>query len=113
MDVQKAQPETPETLSSSRVQAFRRSPGVSALILIGFLVSLLLVGVAYLLFIKPDTGPASALFLKLFPPQSGLIQLQTIRLDFDSVLNNSVFLQLKDKGAPIEMPPLGKPNPFL
>jgi hypothetical protein len=92
-----------------------RQPGprTSILVVAGFILSILVLGIGYIVFIKPDTGPAAALFSKLFPARSGLIQLQTIELDFDPVLNSPVFLKLQHRGGQIQVPPLGKPNPFL
>jgi len=91
----------------------KKGPQTSILIIIGFALSVIVLGLGYVVFIKPDTGPAAALFGKLFPARSGLVQLQTIELDFDTVINSPVFQKLQHKGAPIEIPPLGKPNPFL
>ncbi|KKU17173.1 MAG: hypothetical protein UX26_C0006G0022 [Parcubacteria group bacterium GW2011_GWC1_45_9] len=70
--------------------------------------------VAYFVFTKPDTGPASLIFGRIFPAESGLIKLQAVDLDVDSIINHPVFSRLREKGPlPIVIPPLGKPNPFL
>jgi len=70
--------------------------------------------VAYFVFTKPSTGPASLIFSKIFTPESGLIKLQAVDLDLDSIINHPVFSRLREKGPlPIQIPPLGKPNPFL
>ncbi len=105
----------PSTRTSfSRPSRFaRRSPQTSVSIVAGFIISLVLFGVAYLVFIKPETGPGAVLLTRLFPAQSGISQLQEIELDFDSVINDSVFMVLKRHGQPVQIPPLGKPNPFL
>ena len=91
----------------------RRSTKTSASIVIGLIFSMILLGVAYLVFIKPETGPGAVLLARLFPAQSGIAQLQEIELDFDTILNSSVFMALKRHGQPIQIPPLGKPNPFF
>jgi len=103
------------TMRAASPAAFVRKPSsrTSVFIVVGFVLSLLGLGIGYIVFIKPDTGPATTLFAKLFPARSGLVQLQTIELDFDTILNSPVFTKLQHKGAPIEIPPMGKPNPFL
>lgn len=89
-------------------------PGLS--FLWGFLFFLAIIAflVAYFVFTKPNTGPASLIFNKIFPPDSGIIKLQEIDLDIDSIVNHPIFSGLREKGPlPISIPPLGKPNPFL
>ena len=85
----------------------------SFFVILGLVISVLILVIGYVVFIKPDTSPAAVLFGKLFPVRSGLIQLQEVELDFDAVVNNGVFQKLKHWGNPIQVPPLGKPNPFL
>lgn len=71
-------------------------------------------GIAYLLFSKPETVPATVLFEKLFPGGSAIGELERITIDIDGILQHPVFRSLKEQGPlPLEIPPLGKPNPFI
>lgn len=91
-----------------------KSPRTSFVWVFLFIVALAVFLVAYFVFTKPDTGPASLIFSKIFPPESGLIKLQAVDLDILGVIEHPVFSRLKEKGSlPIQIPPLGKPNPFL
>jgi hypothetical protein len=101
--------------SSLRRDSMRfRTPRVSAVWVFLFVVALMVFLVAYFVFTKPNTGPASLIFSKIFPPESGLIKLQAVDLDILGVVEHPVFSRLREKGPlPIQIPPLGKPNPFL
>lgn len=91
-----------------------RAPKTSFIWVFLFVVALVVFFVAYFVFTKPNTGPASLIFSKIFPPESGLIKLQAVDLNVDSIISNPVFSRLKERGLlPIQIPPLGKPNPFL
>ena len=91
-----------------------KTPRASFLWVFLFAVALMVFLVAYFVFTKPNTGPASLIFSKIFPPESGLIKLQAVDLDVLGVVEHPVFSRLKEKGSlPIQIPPLGKPNPFL
>jgi hypothetical protein len=104
--------ETPSQSVQPKIQIGHRAPRTSLLIVLVFVGSLFLLGLGYLVFIKPTTEPAAALFQKLFPPQSGILKLQNVELDLEGVVNNPVFKSLQEYGQPIVLPPLGKPNPF-
>ena len=91
-----------------------RAPRTSFVWVFLFVVALMIFLVAYFVFTKPNTGPASLIFSKIFPPESGLIKLQAVDLDILGVIEHPVFCRLREKGLlPIQIPPLGKPNPFL
>ncbi|MEW5805608.1 MAG: hypothetical protein AB1721_02705 [Patescibacteria group bacterium] len=111
-------PAQPQAKSSSRGFKLRsvdlKSPRASILSVILFIIAIFVFLLAYFIFSKPDTGPASLIFNKIFPKESGLIRLQEVDLDIDSIVNNPVFSRLKEQSPlPLEIPPLGKPNPFL
>ncbi len=92
----------------------QRPSRVSGGVILGLIVAVIVSGIGYFVFTKPNTGPASMIFDKLFPPQSGLIQLQTADLDIESIVSSPIFSQLKEYGPlPLQIPPLGKPNPFI
>lgn len=106
MDAPKLQPE--------QIVMTRRKPSSPVLLVMALILSIGLFLVGYIAFIKPDTGPAVALFAKAFPSQSGLVQLEQIDLDINGVVTNPVFSQLKEYGPiPLQLPALGKPNPFI
>ena len=91
-----------------------RPPKLSVLVMLGLVAAVIAFVVGYFVFTKPNAGPASLIFDKLFPSQSGLVQLQSADLDIESIVTNSVFSQLKEYGPiPLQIPPLGKPNPFI
>jgi hypothetical protein len=94
--------------------AFPSRPRASVFSLLLFFVAILVFLLAYFIFSKPDTGPASLIFSRIFPKESGLIRLQEVDLDIDSIINHPVFSRLEEQSPlPLEIPPLGKPNPFL
>lgn len=91
-----------------------RSPQTPILSVIIFMVAVFVFLLAYFVFSKPDTGPASLIFNRIFPKESGLIKLQEVDLDIGGVVDHPVFSRLKEQSPlPLEIPPLGKPNPFL
>lgn len=92
----------------------RRAPSSPVLLVMALIISFGLVLVGYIVFVKPNTGPATALFNKVFPAQSGLIQLEQVDLDINGIVTNPIFSKLKEYGPiPLQLPPLGKPNPFI
>ena len=107
MDVSKIQQPTP-------IVTTRRRTSSPVLLVMALIISVGLLLVGYIVFIKPDTGPATALFNKVFPAQSGIIQLEQIDLDVNSIVTNPVFGQLKEYGPiPLQLTALGKANPFI
>ncbi|OGY39346.1 MAG: hypothetical protein A2418_01615 [Candidatus Brennerbacteria bacterium RIFOXYC1_FULL_41_11] len=108
------QAQTPKFAAPKRETRALHAPRASFLWVFLFIIAVFVFLAAYFVFSKPNTGPASLIFSKIFPPESGLIKLQQVDLDVDSVINHPVFGRLKEKGVlPIQIPPLGKPNPFL
>jgi hypothetical protein len=83
-------------------------------LIITLIAAFVLVFLAFLFFSKPEIGPSTALFERLFPQGSAIRELERINLDIESILQHPVFRTLEERGPlPLEIPPLGKPNPFI
>jgi len=105
--------ETREPSFVPAIQAPKRG-GSSWMTIVVLVVVFLVAFVAYLLFSKPETVPSAVLFEKLFPRGTAIRELEEINLDIESVLQHPVFKTLKEQGPlPLEVPPAGKPNPFI
>ena len=105
---------TPSQFKQTQPPVFKKKrSGISIWLIIALVVVVLLVILAYFIFTRPNTAPAAELFNKIFPSDSGLNQLQEVDLDINSIINHSNFSILKEFGPiPLQIPPLGKPNPF-
>jgi hypothetical protein len=80
----------------------------------GVVAAVVIAIIAYTLFSKPQAVPSALLFDRLFPPESDIGQLEKINIDLDGVLSHPVFRTLRPQAPlPLEIPPLGKPNPFI
>jgi len=85
------------------------------LILIAIIVVLGFGAFAAISFLRPEKISAPTVLLDKFLPQgSGIVQLQKLDLNFDTVLSNPVFRTLREIAPlPLVPPPGGKSNPFL
>ncbi len=106
--------QTQTPINQTQTPAFKKKrSGVSIWLIAGLVIVVLLVILAYFVFTRPNTAPAAELFNTIFPSDSGLNQLQEVDLDINSIINHPNFSTLREFGPiPLQIPPLGKPNPF-
>ena len=104
---------TSSRINQTQAPTFKKRNRISIWLIAGLVIAVLLVILAYFVFTRPNTAPAAELFDTIFSSDSGLNQLQEVDLDINSIINHPNFSTLKEFGpVPLQIPPLGKPNPF-